>query len=58
MDRQVELAWITERPLEAVRAWAESKLLPALMTVLGNVPAKIRRILLDVPGCTEVFTRA
>jgi hypothetical protein len=115
MDRQVELEWVTARPLEAVRAWAESKLLPALkhygfrpeqrttdsilltrrrtawwlvffsvlafwlspdergyvsvsfsagpgstsrMTVLGYVPAKIRRILLEMPGCTEVFARA
>jgi hypothetical protein len=114
MDRKAELEWITARPIDAVRAWAESKLLPALahygfrveqrtadsvlltrrrtawwlaffsviafwlspdergyvsvsfsadadaasrMMVTGNVPAKIRRILLDMPGCTEVFSR-
>lgn len=27
------------------------------MEVVGNVPAKIRRILLDLPGCREVFSR-
>lgn len=27
------------------------------MQVVGNVPARIRRILLDLPGCREVFSR-
>lgn len=27
------------------------------MTVLGDLPAKVRRILLELPGCSEVFRR-